>query len=72
MLDLLQKTIFPELNKEPIIDSIIKKCWYGKYKTIAELATNTEKLCDDDYETLNNKTREAEVSDHIATGDFSL
>lgn len=38
VLDLLQNMTFPELSREPMIDSIIKKCWYGEYRTIVELA----------------------------------
>ncbi|OBT68913.1 serine/threonine protein kinase [Pseudogymnoascus sp. 23342-1-I1] len=45
VVDLLQKMIFPELHGDPMIDSIIKKCWYGGYKTIGELAENTSRLC---------------------------
>jgi hypothetical protein len=70
VLDLLQNMIFPELNREPMIDSIIKKCWYGEYRTIAELAADTEKLCGDGYET-PNETCGAEGSGHTAAGNFS-
>jgi serine/threonine protein kinase len=42
--DLLQKMIFPELNGDPKLDSIIKKCWHGEYKTIASLAEDTTRL----------------------------
>jgi hypothetical protein len=43
--DLLQKMIFPELKGDPVTDSIIYKCWYGKYQTIADLAESTRSLC---------------------------
>jgi serine/threonine protein kinase len=43
--DLLQKMIFPELNGNPMIDSIITKCWHGEYKSIAGLAADTARLC---------------------------
>jgi serine/threonine protein kinase len=71
VLNLLQNMIFPELDREPMIDSIIKKCWHGEYKTIAELAADTKKLCGDGYETTNNEIRGAEGSGHRAAGDFS-
>ena len=29
-----------------MIDSIIKKCWYDKYRIITELTANKEKLCE--------------------------
>ncbi|KFY05241.1 hypothetical protein O988_00153 [Pseudogymnoascus sp. VKM F-3808] len=45
VVDLLQKKIFPELHGDPMIDSIIKKCWHGEYKTIGELAEHTTRLC---------------------------
>jgi hypothetical protein len=45
-VDLLQKMIFPKLNRDPTIDSFIKKCWHNEYSTIAELVAETEKLCD--------------------------
>lgn len=43
--DLLQKMIFPELKGDPATDSIIDKCWQGKYESIAELAESTKRLC---------------------------
>jgi serine/threonine protein kinase len=43
--DLLQKMIFPELNGDPAIDTIIDKCWHGRYESIADLAKDTAKLC---------------------------
>ncbi|KAB8072530.1 hypothetical protein BDV29DRAFT_177222 [Aspergillus leporis] len=36
--------VFPELNGERAIDSVIWKCWYGEYRTIAELAKEMERL----------------------------
>ncbi|ODH14017.1 serine/threonine protein kinase [Paracoccidioides brasiliensis] len=45
VMDLLQMMIFPDLNQVPMIDSIIRRCWFGEYKTVAELAADTEKLC---------------------------
>ena len=62
VLDLLQKTMFPELNGEPMIDSIIKKCWHGEYKLIAELAEDTARLCGTDNEP---------PSDVISSDDFA-
>jgi serine/threonine protein kinase len=43
--DLLQKMIFPELNRDSKLDSITKKCWHGKYETITSLAEDTASLC---------------------------
>lgn len=44
VVDLLQKMIFPELNREAAIDSIIRKCWHGEYQSIAELVEDTGRL----------------------------
>ncbi len=44
VLNLLQNMIFPELNGEPMMDCIIRKCWHGEYKSIAELAEDTARL----------------------------
>lgn len=44
VLNLLQAMVFPELSGEAAIDSIIMKCWHGEYKTVAELAADTECL----------------------------
>lgn len=46
VVDLLQMMIFPELNGEPMINSIITKFWRCEYKAIAELAENTARLCE--------------------------
>ncbi|OAF56669.1 hypothetical protein VC83_07133 [Pseudogymnoascus destructans] len=62
VVDLLQKKIFPELYGDPMIDSIIKKCWHGEYKTIGELAENTSRLCGPD-----NRASDAMSSDDLAT-----
>ena len=70
VLDLLQKMMFPELNGEPVLDSIIKKCWYGKYRTVAELAVDTERFCNGEVEASSVKTQSANGSDHIYKHDF--
>lgn len=44
VVDLLQNKQFPNLNGDSMIDEIIKKCWYNKYATIAELATEMKTL----------------------------
>jgi hypothetical protein len=62
--------MFLELSGEPVLDSIIKKCWYGEYETVAELAAETEKPCNDEFETPSEKTRSANGSGHIHTHDF--
>ena len=62
VMDLLQKLVFPELNKEPMVDPIIKKCWHGEYRSIAELAENTAKLCG-----AGDKTSDAMSSDDFAS-----
>ena len=35
---------FPELHGDPLIDCVIKKCWYNEYASIAELAAYIETL----------------------------
>ncbi|EEP79066.1 predicted protein [Uncinocarpus reesii 1704] len=72
VLDLLQKMIFPELNREPEIDSIIRRCWYGEYKTVAELAMDTEKLCCSIGDVSKGKIESAKCSAAISASDFSL
>ncbi|CAG7928283.1 unnamed protein product [Penicillium olsonii] len=44
VVDLLQNMEFPELDRDPLIDDIINKCWHNKYATIAELAAYTDTL----------------------------
>ncbi|CAG8132406.1 unnamed protein product [Penicillium olsonii] len=44
VVDLLQNMEFPELDREPLIDNIINKCWHSKYARIAELAAYTDTL----------------------------
>ncbi|KAF3491951.1 serine/threonine protein kinase [Arthroderma uncinatum] len=44
VLDLLQAIVFPELSGEAVIDSIIRRCWHGEYRTVIELATDTVSL----------------------------
>jgi serine/threonine protein kinase len=70
VLDLLQNMIFPGLNGESTIDSIIKKCWYGEYKTIAELATDTDNLCENSCDTLNIEIRDAAGSRPLSAEDL--
>jgi serine/threonine protein kinase len=31
----LQRVVFPKLDAEPVIDSIINDCWHGKYQSIS-------------------------------------
>ena len=63
VLNLLQRMVFPILNREQMIDSIIKKCWHGKYKSITKLAKDTEKLLRSSDEFLDPKNRESRDSD---------
>ncbi|KAJ5561649.1 serine/threonine protein kinase [Penicillium sp. DV-2018c] len=51
---LLQDMKFPKLDGDPLIDDIIDKCWHNQYRTLAELATHTERL-------LNEPVSEAEA-----------
>ncbi|RDW63241.1 Serine protein kinase [Aspergillus mulundensis] len=44
VVDLLQQLSFPKLEGDPIIDDIIERCWHNQYRTIADLATDTEAL----------------------------
>ena len=44
VVDFLQNMKFPQLDGDPLIDQIIKKCWYNKYATISELAAYTETM----------------------------
>lgn len=44
VVKLLQNMDFPKLNGDPYIDDIIDKCWHNQYRTLAELATQTEML----------------------------
>lgn len=47
VMELLQDMKFPKLNGDPLIDDIIDKCWHNRYRTLAELATQTEILLND-------------------------
>ncbi|DAA76550.1 TPA_exp: hypothetical protein A8136_7227 [Trichophyton benhamiae CBS 112371] len=47
VMELLQDMKFPKLNGDPLIDDIINKCWHNRYRTLAELATQTEILLND-------------------------
>ncbi|KAH8432973.1 uncharacterized protein LDX57_010608 [Aspergillus melleus] len=47
VVDLLQNMEFPKLNADPLLDSIIDRCWHNKYGTIKELATHTKTLLSD-------------------------
>ena len=38
VVERLQRMVFPILDAEPIIDSIIVDCWHGKYQSIAALS----------------------------------
>ncbi|OAX79398.1 serine/threonine protein kinase [Emergomyces africanus] len=71
VMNLLQKMIFPELNLEPMIDSIIKRCWYGEYETVAELAADTGKLCGMSSEASRGKIQGVKCSASISADDFS-
>ncbi|KAJ5369313.1 uncharacterized protein N7496_009073 [Penicillium cataractarum] len=44
VVDLLQNMEFPKLDGDPLIDSVIKKCWHHKYVTVSELAAHTKRL----------------------------
>lgn len=44
MVTLLQKMEFPKLDGDTMIDSIIHSCWHNEYATVAQLASQTEKL----------------------------
>ncbi|KAH8435340.1 uncharacterized protein LDX57_012969 [Aspergillus melleus] len=44
VVELLQNMEFPQLNSDPLIDEVIKKCWHNEYNTIVDLASNTETL----------------------------
>ncbi|QVM05520.1 hypothetical protein D8B26_000228 [Coccidioides posadasii str. Silveira] len=65
---MLQKMVFPELNREPMIDSIIMRCWYG---TVAELAADTEKLYGMSSEASRGKIEGVKCSAPISADDFT-
>ena len=44
VVKLLQKMEFPKLDGNPLIDSIIYKCWHNEYLRVSELASHTKKL----------------------------
>ncbi|EAS34386.3 uncharacterized protein CIMG_11531 [Coccidioides immitis RS] len=60
--------VFPELNREPMIDSIIMRCWYG---TVAELAADTEKLYGMSSEASRGKIEGVKCSAPISADDFT-
>ncbi|EEH44701.2 uncharacterized protein PADG_00990 [Paracoccidioides brasiliensis Pb18] len=70
VMDLLQMMIFPDLNQVPMIDSIIRRCWFGEYKTVAELAADTEKLCSIGSETSGDNIEGVKCSAPISVDDF--
>ncbi|KAJ5796857.1 serine/threonine protein kinase [Penicillium psychrosexuale] len=44
VMDLLQDMKFPKLDRDPLIDDIIDKCWHNQYRTLTELTTHTVAL----------------------------
>ncbi|KAL2373212.1 hypothetical protein RJZ57_002317 [Blastomyces gilchristii] len=71
VMDLLQKMIFPELNREPMIDSIIRRCWYSEYETVAESTADTESLCGMGSEASRGKIEGVKCLTSISADDFS-
>ncbi|OQD74048.1 hypothetical protein PENDEC_c012G07007 [Penicillium decumbens] len=76
VVELLQNMDFPKLDGDPVIDTVIDKCWHNKYAAIADLVTDTkmlvidrtnEKQIDAKPEIANNK----EPNDHRCDTDQS-
>jgi hypothetical protein len=72
VMDLLQNMIFPELNGEPEIDCMIKKCWNGGYGTVAALAADTERLCCTGSDASKDKGKGSQYCTLVSVDDFAL
>ncbi|PYI18126.1 kinase-like protein [Aspergillus violaceofuscus CBS 115571] len=58
VVDLLQNMEFPKLHGDPLIDTVIDKCWHNRYVSVSELAAHTKTLLDERKEAMqNNKSR---------------
>ncbi|KAL1854240.1 hypothetical protein Plec18167_000159 [Paecilomyces lecythidis] len=50
VVELLQNMEFPELDGNPLIDNIIKKCWHNEFISISGLAAQTRDIRSSDGE----------------------
>lgn len=46
IVDRLQHMMFPTLDKDPVLDSIISDCWHNRYQSISALSKCITERCD--------------------------
>ncbi|RAH87610.1 hypothetical protein BO86DRAFT_444520 [Aspergillus japonicus CBS 114.51] len=62
VVDLLQNMEFPKLHGDPLIDTVIDKCWHNTYVSVSELAAHTKTLLDERKEAMQNNESRKESS----------
>jgi hypothetical protein len=44
VVDLLQDMVLPELDGDPVVDEVIRACWFGQFARVADLAAHMQTL----------------------------
>ncbi|KAL2859091.1 protein kinase [Aspergillus pseudodeflectus] len=44
VVDLLQDMVLPELDGDPVVDEVIRACWFNQFARVADLAAHTQTL----------------------------
>lgn len=61
IVERLQRMVFPNLNKNSVLDSIIDDCWHGRFPSVAALSKSISQQCD-----LRNYSAEAMSPEEFA------
>jgi serine/threonine protein kinase len=46
IVERLQRMMFPKLDSNPVLDSIIDDCWHGRFQSVAALSEDISQQCD--------------------------
>lgn len=62
IVERLQRMVFPKLDSDSVLDSIIDDCWHGRFQSVAALSKAISQQCD-----LKNYSSQAMPPEEFAT-----